>query len=97
MATTGHFADGDFTTETPAALLLPATLAQPTRDHDLFNSLGGDLSAGMEVGRLVRRAELNTGVARNTRDPRKPPDDLDSTAASIPPLRLRLSLASSEA
>jgi hypothetical protein len=65
------FADGDFTPETPAAFRsFLQRSAQPTRDRSIyFNSLGGDLSAGMEVGRLVRRAELNTGVARNTRDP----------------------------
>ncbi len=65
------FADGDFTPETAAAFRsFLQRSAQPTRDRSIyFNSLGGDLSAGMEVGRLVRRAELNTGVARNTRDP----------------------------
>lgn len=65
------FADGDFTTETPAAFrAFLARSGQPTRDRTVyFNSLGGDLSAGMEVGRIIRRMELNTGVARNTRDP----------------------------
>jgi len=65
------FAEGDFTTDTPAAFRsFLQRSGQPTRDRMIyFNSLGGDLSAGMEVGRLVRQAELNTGVARNTRDP----------------------------
>lgn len=65
------FADGDFTPDTPAALKSFLTRSgQPTRDRMLFfNSLGGDLSAGMEVGKIVRKAELNTGVARNARDP----------------------------
>ncbi len=65
------FADGDFTAETPAAFrAFLARSGQPTRDRTVyFNSLGGDLSAGMEVGRIVRRMELNTGVARNSRDP----------------------------
>jgi len=65
------FADGDFTTETPAAFRsFLARSGQPTRDRTVyFNSLGGDLSAGMEVGRILRRMELNTGVARNSRDP----------------------------
>jgi hypothetical protein len=65
------FADGDFTPDTPAALKSFLTRSgQPTRDRMIyFNSLGGDLSAGMEVGKLVRKAELNTGVARNSRDP----------------------------
>ena len=64
------FADGDFTPETPAALRsFLSRSGQPTRDRTIyFNSLGGDLGAGMEVGKIVRKAELNTGVARNTRD-----------------------------
>ncbi len=65
------FADGEFTPETPAALrTFLARNINTTRDRVIyFNSLGGDLGAGMEVGKIVRRAELNTGVARNTRDP----------------------------
>jgi hypothetical protein len=65
------FADGDFTPETPAAFrAFLQRSGQPTRDRMIyFNSLGGDLSAGMEVGKIVRRVELNTGVARNSRDP----------------------------
>jgi len=67
-----------------------------------FNSLGGDLSAGMEVGKLVRKAELNTGVARNSRDPGQANlIDLDFNsrvypATASPPARL-LSLAESSA
>ncbi len=65
------FADGDFTPDTPAAFTaFLSRSAQPTRDRMIyFNSLGGDLSSGMEVGKIVRKAELNTGVARNARDP----------------------------
>lgn len=65
------FADGDFTPETPAALRsFLARSGQPTRDRMIyFSSLGGDLSAGMEVGKIIRKAELNTGVARASRDP----------------------------
>ncbi len=65
------FADGDFTPDTPSALRSFLTRSgQPTRDRMIyFNSLGGDLSAGMEVGKIVRKEELNTGVARNARDP----------------------------
>ena len=69
--TSAIFADGDFTPDTPAALKSFLTRSgQPTRDRMIyFNSLGGDLTAGMEVGKIVRKAELNTGVARNARDP----------------------------
>lgn len=65
------FAEGDFTPDTPAALRsFLARSDQPTRDRTIFfNSLGGDLSSGMEVGKIIRRAELNAGVARATRDP----------------------------
>jgi hypothetical protein len=65
------FADGEFTPETPAALrTFLARNINTTRDRVIyFNSLGGDLGAGMEVGKIIRRAELNSGVARNTRDP----------------------------
>ena len=65
------FADGEFTPETPAALRsFLGRNTNPTRDRMIyFNSLGGDLGAGMEVGKIVRRSELNTGVARSTRAP----------------------------
>lgn len=65
------FAEGEFTPETPAALrAFLARSNQPTRDRMIYlNSLGGDLGAGMEVGKLIRKAELNTGVAKSTRDP----------------------------
>ena len=65
------FAEGDFTPDTPAAFKsFLARSGQPTRDRMIyFSSLGGDLSAGMEVGKIVRKAELNTGVARASRDP----------------------------
>lgn len=64
------FADGDFTLETPAALKAFLERSTYTPDTRIFlNSLGGDLGAGMEVGRIIRDAHLNTGVARNTRDP----------------------------
>jgi|GEM_PF-1269385 len=65
------FADGELTPETPAALRsFLARNTYATRDRMIyFNSLGGDLGAGMEVGRIIRRSELNTGVARATRAP----------------------------
>jgi hypothetical protein len=65
------FADGEFTPETPAALrAFLKRSTQQTPDTMLYmNSLGGDLSAGMEVGKIVRQAKLNTAVARNTRNP----------------------------
>ncbi len=64
------FGDGDFTPRTPEALrvfLKRNTYSPDTRIY--LNSLGGDLSAGMEVGRVIRDAHLNTGVATNARDP----------------------------
>ena len=81
------FADGDFTPDTPAALKsFLSRSGQPTRDRMIyFNSLGGDLSAGMEVGKIVRKAELNTGVARNARDPAQANlIDLDSNSRVYP-------------
>ena len=63
------FGDGDFTIETPEALrtFLKRSIYSP--DTVIYlNSLGGDLGAGMEVGRIIREAHLNTGVARNSRD-----------------------------
>ncbi len=65
------FGDGDFTAETPAALKTFLRRSAYSPDTRLYlNSLGGDLAAGMEVGRIIREAHLNTGVARNTRDPK---------------------------
>jgi hypothetical protein len=64
------FADGDFTPETPAALrafLARSDYSPETRIY--LNSLGGDLAAGMEVGRIIRNAHLSTGVARSRPDP----------------------------
>ncbi len=61
------FGDGDFTPQTPAALrafLARSTYTPETRVY--LNSLGGDLAAGMEVGRIIRDAHLGTGVARST-------------------------------
>jgi len=64
------FADGDFTIDTPAALNAFLKRSVYTPDTVVYlNSLGGDLGAGMEVGKIIREAHLNTGVARNTRDP----------------------------
>jgi hypothetical protein len=64
------FADGDFTTETPDALRTFLKRSVYTPDTVIYlNSLGGDLSAGMQVGKIIRESHLNTGVARNTRDP----------------------------
>ncbi len=64
------FGDGDFTLDTPNALRAFLERSTVTPDTTIFlHSLGGDLGAGMEVGRLIRDARLNTGVGRNTRDP----------------------------
>jgi hypothetical protein len=65
------FASGEFTLDTPAALqafLKRSTQVTP-ETMLYFNSLGGDLGAGMEVGKIIRQAKLNTGVAKNMRDP----------------------------
>jgi hypothetical protein len=64
------FADGDFVPDTPFALkrfLLGGEYNAETKIY--FNSRGGDLAAGMEVGRIIRDTHLNTGVGVNTRDP----------------------------
>ncbi|MBI1362145.1 MAG: hypothetical protein GC155_17865 [Alphaproteobacteria bacterium] len=67
------FADGDFTPETPDALRAFLARSAYTPDTRIYlNSLGGDLTAGMEVGRIIRETHLNTGVARNRRDPAQP-------------------------
>jgi hypothetical protein len=64
------FADGDFSLDTPQALRAFLKRSVYTPDTVIYlNSLGGDLGAGMEVGQIIREAHLNTGVARNTRDP----------------------------
>lgn len=64
------FADGDFTVDTPDALRAFLKRSIYTPDTVIYlNSLGGDLGAGMEVGKIIREEHLNTGVARNTRDP----------------------------
>ncbi len=66
------FASGDFTPETPAALraFLKRSADQVTPETMIYlNSLGGDLASGMEVGKMIRQAKLNTAVAKNTRNP----------------------------
>jgi hypothetical protein len=64
------FADGDLTVETPEALRAFLKRSIYTPDTVIYlNSLGGDLGAGMEVGKIIREAHLNTGIARNSRDP----------------------------
>ncbi len=81
------FADGEFTPETPAALRAFLKRSnQATPDTMLyFSSLGGDLTAGMEVGKIIREANLNTGVARNTRNPADANTiDLDSFSRVYP-------------
>jgi hypothetical protein len=66
------FADGEFTPETPDALRSFLRRSRYSPDTRIYlNSTGGDLGAGMEVGRIIREAHLNTGVATNTR---RPPD-----------------------
>jgi hypothetical protein len=63
------FADGDFTTDTPQALRAFLKRSVYTPDTMIYlNSLGGDLVAGMEVGKIIRETHLNTGVAKNTRE-----------------------------
>jgi hypothetical protein len=63
------FADGDFTEDTPAAFRAFLRRSNFTPDTGIYlNSLGGDLKAGMDVGRMIREAHLDTGVARNQRD-----------------------------
>jgi len=81
------FADGEFTPETPAALqAFLKRSGQATPETMLyFSSLGGDLTAGMEVGKIIRAANLNTGVARNTRNPADANTiDLDSFSRVYP-------------
>lgn len=69
------FADGDFTPQTPAAFRTFLGRSNYTPETRVYlNSLGGDLAAGMEVGRIIREAHLNTGVARN-----KPPVNAATT------------------
>ncbi len=64
------FADGDFTIDTPDALRAFLKRSIYTPDTVIYlNSLGGDLGAGMEVGKIIRETHLNTGVARNKRHP----------------------------
>jgi hypothetical protein len=66
------FASGDFTPETPAALraFLKRSADRVTPETMIYmNSLGGDLASGMEVGKMIRQAKLNTAVAKNTRNP----------------------------
>ena len=65
------FADGEFTPETPEALraFLKRSTQQTPETMIYLSSLGGDLTAGMEVGKIIRQANLNTAVARNTRNP----------------------------
>jgi hypothetical protein len=80
------FADGDFTIETPEALRAFLKRSVYTPDTVIYlNSLGGDLGAGMEVGKIIREAHLNTGVARNTRDPAQASTiDLDAFSRVYP-------------
>jgi hypothetical protein len=67
------FADGEFTPETPDALKSFLRRSRYSPDTRIYlNSTGGDLSAGMAVGRIIREAHLNTGVATNAR---RPPND----------------------
>lgn len=78
------FADGDFTPETPAALraFLKRSADAITPETIIYmNSLGGDLASGMEVGKMIRQAKLNTAVAKNERDPAQA-DTIDLDAFS---------------
>lgn len=80
------FADGDFTLDTPHALRAFLKRSVYTPDTVIYlNSLGGDLGAGIEVGKIIREAHLNTGVARNSRDPAQVNTiDLDSYSRVYP-------------
>jgi hypothetical protein len=80
------FADGEFTADTPLALRTFLRRTPPAPDTRVyFNSLGGDLRAAMEVGRLVRQVQLNTGVARNTRtEPADGSIDLNANSRIYP-------------
>ncbi|AHM03031.1 periplasmic protein-like type [Roseibacterium elongatum DSM 19469] len=40
----------------------------------VFNSPGGDLAAGLELGRLIREAGYRTGIARSVLEPSMPPE-----------------------
>ena len=62
-------ADGDITSETPALLRrvlaqygITSSTAMPQRPELFLTSRGGDLSAGMEIGRIIRQYRLNTKV-----------------------------------
>jgi hypothetical protein len=67
------FGDGDLTTDTPEALKAFLGRSEVTPESKLYlNSLGGDLEAGMELGRIIRDAKLNTGVGRAKGDPDEP-------------------------
>lgn len=64
------FADGDFVVDTPMTFrrfLTSGEFGPETKVY--FNSRGGDLAAGMEMGRLIHSLHLNTGVGVNQRDP----------------------------
>jgi hypothetical protein len=64
------FADGDFVVDTPFTLRRFLVAGEYTADTKIyFNSRGGDLASGMEVGKIIRDLHLNTGVAVNARDP----------------------------
>jgi hypothetical protein len=80
------FADGDFTLDTPVALRAFLKRSVYTPDTVIYlNSLGGDLGAGMEVGKIIREAHLNTGVGKNSRDPKDANTiDLDANSRLYP-------------
>lgn len=64
------FADGDFVVDTPMTFRRFLTTGESGPETKLyFNSRGGDLASGMEMGRLIHSLHLNTGVGVNQRDP----------------------------
>lgn len=67
--------------ETNSALKLEAFLTSnkvPIRSTIVLNSPGGNLYAGIEMGRVIRKHHLNTDVGRI--NPKNPEDPLDSVA-----------------
>jgi hypothetical protein len=69
-------ADGDFVAQTPArfeaflaANRITPSLPPPLRPTVFFTSGGGSLKAGMELGKIIRRYNLDTSVGGHTAVP----------------------------
>lgn len=58
------FADGDITADTAKAFQAFLAKNPPKNPHTtvVFNSPGGDLGAGLDLGEMIRKAKLNTSV-----------------------------------